>query len=121
MKILVVEDEPLIRLGVVSQVEDAGFAVVEAANADEAIRVIEREDDIGVVITDVDMPGTMDGVRLTHFIRSKWPPIRMIVISGKVGVKASDLPSGTRFFTKPCQEAPLLNAVRELSGMGGTP
>jgi CheY-like chemotaxis protein len=121
MKILVVEDEPLIRLGVVSLVEEAGFEVLEAGNADEAIRIIESTDGIGVIVTDVDMPGSMDGIKLAHFVRHRWPPIRLIVISGQAGVKLSDLPSGTRFFAKPCQEVPLVNAVRELSGMGGTP
>ena len=76
MKILVVDDEPLIRLGLVSMVEEAGFAVLEAANADEAIRVIERTSDVALVITDVDMPGSMDGVRLAHFVRERWPPDR---------------------------------------------
>jgi CheY-like chemotaxis protein len=121
MKILVVEDEPLIRLGLVSLVEEAGFAVAEAANADQAIRAIEANPDVRVVITDVDMPGGMDGVRLANFIRNRWPPIQLIVISGKVGVKLSELPQGARFFTKPAQEVPLLNAVRELSGVGGAP
>ena len=121
MKILVVEDEPLIRLGVASLIEEAGFEVLEAGSADEAIRVIERVRDVSVVITDVDMPGSMDGIKLAHFVRDRWPPIRLIVISGQAGVKLSELPSGARFFAKPCQEAPLVNAVRELSGMGGTP
>jgi CheY-like chemotaxis protein len=120
MKILVVEDEPLIRLGLVSLVEEAGFAVTEAANADQAIRALEANPDVRVVITDVDMPGGMDGVKLAHFVRDRWPPIQLIVISGKVGVKLSELPPGSRFFTKPAQEAPLISAVRELSRAGGS-
>ena len=117
MKILVVDDEPLIRLGLVSMVEEAGFAVVEAANADEAIRIVEKNPDITIIITDVDMPGSMDGVRLAHFVRERWPPIRLIVVSGKVGVQQHALPEGARFFAKPYEEAPLLSALRELSGL----
>ncbi|MEO6395625.1 MAG: response regulator [Devosia sp.] len=121
MRILVVDDEPIIRLGLVIMVEEAGFAVAEAANADEAVRVIERTPDIGLIITDVDMPGSMDGLKLAHFVRDRWPPIRLIVVSGKIGVKQTELPAGARFFTKPFQEGPLINAVRELSGTGGVP
>jgi CheY-like chemotaxis protein len=119
MKILVVEDEPLIRLGLVSLLEEAGFDVLEAANADGAIRMIDAHADIRVVVTDVDMPGSMDGVRLAHYVRAHWPPIQLIVISGKVGVSLSELPTGSRFFTKPCQEATLIGAVRDLSAAGG--
>lgn len=120
MKILVVEDEPLIRLGMASLVEESGFVAVEAANADAAIRVLERHRDIRIVITDVDMPGSMDGIRLAHFVRERWPPVQLIVISGQVGAEKAELPPGTRFFTKPWREELLLSAVRELSG-GGPP
>ncbi len=120
MKILVVEDEPLIRLGMVSLVEESGFTAIEAANADSAIRVLEQQPDIRVVITDVDMPGSMDGIKLAHFVRKRWPPIQLIVISGQVGADKAELPQGTRFFTKPWREELLLSAVRELSA-GGTP
>ncbi len=116
MKILVVEDEPLIRIGMASLVGECGYVALEAANADHAIRLIEKDPDVAVMITDVDMPGSMDGVRLAHFVRDRWPPIQLIVISGKVGVGASELPMGARFFAKPCRDDLLLAAVRELSG-----
>jgi CheY-like chemotaxis protein len=115
-KVLVVEDEPLIRIGLVSLVEDAGYEVREAANADDAIRIVEREPDIHVIVTVVDMPGSMDGVKLAHFVRGRWPPIHLIVVSGKIGVGATELPSGTRFFSKPLREEMLLAAIREMSG-----
>jgi two-component system, response regulator PdtaR len=116
MKILVVEDEPIIRLGIVAMVEEAGFSAVEASNADQAIQVIERTADIAVVITDVDMPGTMDGVRLAHFVHSRWPPIRLIVVSGKIGIDEAALPAGARFFSKPLPEDRLLATVRDMIG-----
>ena len=116
MRILVVEDEPIIRLGIVAIVEDAGFDALEASNADQAIRIIEQNSDISVVITDVDMPGTMDGVKLAHFVHGRWPPIRLIVVSGKIGIDEAMLPAGARFFTKPFPEDRLLATVRDMTG-----
>ncbi len=118
-KILVVEDEPLIRLGIVIMLERSGFEAIEADTADEAISIIEARGDILLVVTDVDMPGTMDGVKLAHYIRSKWPPIKLIVISGKVGLSTIDLPSGARFFSKPYEDAKLLHTIdRMIAGNG---
>lgn len=111
MKVMVVEDEPLIRLGLVSTIEDAGYEVVEAANADDAIRKLEQIEGIRLVLTDVDMPGSMDGIRLVHYVNNRWPPVRLVVISGKVGVTSSQLPAGARFMTKPYQETALINMV----------
>lgn len=111
MKILVVEDEPLIRLGLASVIEDAGYEVVEAASADEAIRRLEANREIRLVLTDVDMPGSMDGIQLANYVRGRWPPIRLIVISGKVGVKPGELPPGARFMSKPYQEPALMQLV----------
>lgn len=117
--ILVVEDEPLIRLGMAFMLEDAGFAVVEAANADEAIERLERNPNIRVIITDVDMPGTMDGVKLAHYVRRQWPPIQLIVVSGKVGLKDIELPEGTEFLSKPYQDAHLLRVIEKVTGAAG--
>ncbi len=116
MKILVVEDEPIIRLGMVSSIEDAGYDVVEASNADDAIRRIEGDSEVRVVVTDVDMPGSMDGVRLAHYVRRRWPPIQLLVISGKTGVGTAELPSGVEFISKPYQEPRLLTLIETLSG-----
>jgi CheY-like chemotaxis protein len=121
MKVLVVEDEPIIRLGMVSSIEDAGYDVIEASNADEAIARLAQDDEVGVVVTDVDMPGSMDGIRLAHYVRRRWPPIQLLVISGKIGVKTGELPAGARFMSKPYQEPQLLNLISSLSGTGGTP
>ena len=116
MKILVVEDEPLIRLGLASTIEDAGYEVVEAASADEAIRKLEQIEDVRLVLTDVDMPGSMDGIRLAHYVNRRWPPIRLVVISGKVGGKPNELPAGARFMAKPYQEPALINMVEAMMG-----
>jgi CheY-like chemotaxis protein len=104
--VLVVEDEPLIGLSALAIVEEAGYEAVEARNADEAITILERRADVRVVFTDVDMPGTMDGLRLAKYIRDRWPPIFLIVASGKAIVREGDLPLGALFFPNPTRSTP---------------
>jgi CheY-like chemotaxis protein len=99
--VLVVEDSPLILMSGLDLVTTAGFEGVGAANADEAIAILEARADIRLVFTDVQMPGTMDGVKLAHYIRERWPPIQLIVASGRSIREESELPAGTRFFAKP--------------------
>ncbi|MBR1154031.1 response regulator [Bradyrhizobium sp. JYMT SZCCT0428] len=99
--VLVVEDEWLLRLLAVELVEDAGFVALQAANADEAIVILEQRVDIALILTDVDMPGTMDGLRLAHAVRRRWPPIKIIIVSGKTRLSDAELPTETRFFPKP--------------------
>jgi len=94
--------------------EDAGFETYEAQNADIAIEILKATTDIRLVVTDVDMPGTMDGVKLAHFIRDRWPPIQLIVVSGKVGVRESELPAGARFFGKPYAQQQFMRAVNDM-------
>lgn len=115
-RILVVEDEPLIRLGVVSTLEDAGHEAVEAGNADEGIQVLEQNPDIALVLTDIDMPGSMDGLRLAHYVARRWPPVRLIVFSGKIVPRAEELPPKARFLSKPYEEPVLLNVIGEMIG-----
>jgi two-component system, response regulator PdtaR len=112
--VLIVDDEPLVRLGAAAIVEDAGFEAVEAANAEEAIAIMEARPDIGLVFTDVDMPGSLDGIKLAHYIRERWPPIRIIVASGKSIVSESALPAGSLFFTKPYVSHAIAHAIRQL-------
>ena len=111
MEVLVVEDEPLIRLGLISLLEDAGLAVVDAPNADGAVRVLETHLDIAVLVTDVDMPGSMDGAQLAHVVRQRWPNIRIIAVSGKVGIDRDALPEGARFLSKPVRDEVLIAAI----------
>lgn len=118
--ILVVEDEALIRLSAVDLVERAGFSAVEAINADDAIRILESRRDIRLVFTDVDMPGSMDGLKLAHYIRGRWPPIHLIVASGKAIIEQSHLPDGAMFFPKPYGEQSIIQAMSGLLGAGGS-
>jgi two-component system, response regulator PdtaR len=99
--VLVVEDEHLIRMDTVSSLEAAGFIVHEAANAAEAIRCLELHNDIRLVFTDVNMPGSMDGLALAHYVRGRWPPVKIIVTSGYAKLGKSDLPPGALFVEKP--------------------
>ena len=87
--VLVVEDSALIRMGAVDLVLSAGYEALEAKDADEAIRILEAREDIDLVFTDVQMPGTMDGIKLVHYIRDRWPPIKLLVASGKAILEES--------------------------------
>ena len=110
--VLIVEDEPLVRLCAVETVEAAGFEVIEAANADEAIRILESRRDIRVVFTYLHMPGSMDGLKLAHAVRNRWPPIKIIVTSGRERIAEQDLPAGGRFLAKPYDPAEIKDALR---------
>jgi two-component system, response regulator PdtaR len=101
IKVLIVEDEFIIRLCLADDVRDVGFDVIEAATADEAIEILESRTDIRVVFTDVQMPGSMDGVDLAHCIRRRWPPTVLIVSSGRTNPSEAELPIGTAFLPKP--------------------
>lgn len=112
--VLVVEDEPLIRLAAMSLVEDSGFEALEATNADEAIAILEARQDVRVVFTDIDMPGSMDGIKLAHYIRERWPPVQIIMASGKAIVGESGLPAGARFFSKPYADHAIADTLRAM-------
>jgi CheY-like chemotaxis protein len=112
--VLVVEDDFLLRIDAVDMVKDAGFEAVEATNADEAIRILEARPNIHVIFTDVQMPGTMDGLKLAKFVKDRWPPIKIFATSGRAKVSAADLPEGSIFVPKPYSPAQIVNTLREL-------
>ena len=99
--VLIVEDEFLIRMQTADVIRDAGYEVIEATNADDAIAILEGRRDIRVVFTDVRMPGSMDGVKLAHAVRHRWPPVHIIATSGHHEIEKEHLPSGSLFFPKP--------------------
>lgn len=113
MTVLVVEDEPLLRFEAVDIIQDAGFKTLEAANADEAIATLNARDDIRIVVTDINMPGSMDGLKLAAAVRDRWPPIEIIVLSGQFMPTARDLPERGRFLAKPYRARDLVNLVSE--------
>jgi CheY-like chemotaxis protein len=112
--ILVVEDELLLRMDAADMVVAAGFTVIEAANADEAIEILETRSDIAVVFTDIQMPGTMDGLRLARAVRGRWPPIKIVATSGHLTVTETDLPEGGRFLPKPYSALDVTSVLREV-------
>ena len=112
--VLLVEDEHLIRMSAAEMIEDAGFEVISASDADEAIRILECRSDIRAVFTDVQMPGSMDGIRLVRVVRSRWPPVALLVTSGRTRVPETDLPTGARFLHKPYEPAQITSALRQL-------
>ncbi len=113
--VLIVEDDPILLLHSVDLIEGEGYDVIEARNADEAIAILEGRVDIAIVFTDVEMPGTMDGLKLARFIRNRWPPVHLIVASGRTSPLAHELPEGSRFFAKPYNDASLISALNDMA------
>ncbi len=115
IKVLVVEDEPILLLFATDVVEEAGYEAIAAANADDAIKILMARDDISIVFTDVRMPGSMDGMKLAAFIRDRWPPIEIIVTSGHLWAAPPDLPARGKFFRKPYRTEHIIDALREMA------
>ena len=112
--ILIVEDEPLIRMDLVDFFKDSGWQVYEAENADDAIVLLEGHKEVRVVLTDVEMPGSMNGLRLAHYVRDRFPPTTLYVVSGRMKLTMDDLPEQTTFLPKPFNPYVLL---RELDAL----
>lgn len=112
--VLVVEDDPVILLGALDLVRAAGYEGVAAGSADAAIAILEARADIRLVFTDVEMPGSIDGVKLAHYIRDRWPPIHLIVASGKDILEENRLPPGSRFFSKPYDERTIIAEIARM-------
>ena len=116
LAVLVVEDELLLRINAVEMIEDAGFEALEAADADEAIEILEGRPDIKVIFTDIQIPGSMNGLKLAHAVRRRWPPIKIVATSGRVNIRIDDLPEGGRFLPKPYLPEEIAGTLRELVG-----
>jgi CheY-like chemotaxis protein len=112
--ILVVEDEPLIRFAIVDYLQDEGFQVFEAANSTDAITQLELHPDIQAMFTDVDMPGGVTGLLLSKAVRGRWPPIHIIVTSGKSHFTTEELPLRATFVSKPYDPAEIVAGFRKL-------
>ncbi len=112
--VLVVDDDPLLRMFTTDIVVEAGFTAVEAADADEAIAILESRSDIALVLTDINMPGSMDGAKLARAVRDRWPPIKIVVVSGQMLLPDLDLPQDARFFVKPYPADAMISALQSL-------
>jgi two-component system, response regulator PdtaR len=110
LKILLVEDEPLISMDLDYSLQQAGHAVVAVSNADRAIDVLESQS-FDLIVTDIDMPGSMDGLKLAAAVRHRWPPVKILVMSGKHRPRTADMPRQARFISKPFSETQLLKAI----------
>jgi CheY-like chemotaxis protein len=113
LAVLIAEDQPLVRMS--AMIEEAGFQTYEAANADEAIALLEKHADIRILFTDIDMPGSMDGLKLAHYVRGRWPPVKIIVTSGHVQVGHQDMPRDATLFAKPYRAMQIAGKLRELA------
>jgi len=113
--VLVVEDDPLVRLDAVDLVEDAGYVVYEAANAEQAIALLERHEDIFAVFTDIEMPGLMDGLKLAYVVKERWPPCAILIASGYVRLSAKDMPDHALFFPKPYTPSAIAEALDKVA------
>src|SRR5438045_2530958 len=116
--VLVVEDEMVLRMRAVDIVEDAGFNPVEAVNADQALAILESRSDISLLLTDIQMPGSMDGLKLAHAVHRRWPTIKIILVSGKVTPSDAEKPADSRFFGKPLQADQMITELQKMVGMG---
>lgn len=113
--ILIVEDEPFVRHDLMDFFEDRGFRVFEAADADEAIEMLSAHATIQIVLTDVQMPGSMDGIKLAHYVRDRYPPTLLFVASGMMRPTAQDLPEQAMFIAKPFDPRSILQTIEQLA------
>jgi DNA-binding NtrC family response regulator len=113
--ILIVEDEAIIRFDLIDFFEHAGYRVFDAGCADEAIAIFERDSSIRVVLTDVQMPGSMDGLKLAHYVRERFPPTVLVVTSGVLNPKKVDLPVDSVFVPKPFDPNRVLGEIERLA------
>jgi two-component sensor histidine kinase/FixJ family two-component response regulator len=116
--VLVVEDEMVLRMRAVDIVQDAGFNAVEAVNADQALTILESRSDISLLFSDIQMPGSMDGLTLAHAVHARWPSIGIILVSGKIKLTDIDTPEDSRFFGKPVQAKEMIAELQDMIGAG---
>jgi two-component system, response regulator PdtaR len=114
--VLIVEDDPLLRMLATDVVSEAGYVALEAGDADQALALLQARPDIALLFTDIDMPGSMDGLKLAQSVSDRRPPIKILIVSGQVRPKPSDLPSNSRFVAKPYRSAALVGELRALLG-----
>jgi CheY-like chemotaxis protein len=117
--VLIVESEGLVRLELARGFRQMGLLALEARDADEAIALLADHPKIRLIVTDIRMPGSMDGIRLAHHVRNRWPPVKIIVASGRLETELSELPSGSVFLAKPFEHGTLWQAATQLLKGGG--
>jgi CheY-like chemotaxis protein len=118
--VLVAENEALIRLELADQLRGMGMIVIMVSDADEAIAMLDTHPEIEVLVTDISMPGSMDGIRLAHHVRDRWPPVKIIVTSGSTGTELSQLPDGSIFLAKPYAPESIEDAMAHVMNKSGS-
>lgn len=113
-KVLLVEDEPIIRMIGSDALEDAGYEVIEARDADEAVRILEAAGEVHVLFTDIRMPGSMDGLALARLVHERWPAMKILITSGDTFPRAAQIPDAGHFLPKPYRLDALQNEVTSL-------
>src|SRR5580698_9098251 len=116
--VLIVEDEMVLRMRAVDIVEDAGFTPIEAVNADDALAILESRSDIELLFTDIQMPGSIDGLKLAHAVRERWPLIKIMIVSGQLKLTDADKPADSRFFGKPLDVKHMVAQMQDMMGKG---
>ena len=114
--ILVVEDEPLLRLDISEALVSEGYNVLAAANADDAIEILQSRTDIRTIFTDINMPGSMDGLKLAAAVRERWPPVNIFVTTGMTAPRPDELPAKAVFIAKPYRSGDVLGVVGSFRG-----
>src|ERR1700754_3090866 len=116
--VLIVEDEMVLRMRAVDIVEDAGFNPIEAVNADDALAILESRPDIEMLFTDIQMPGSMDGLKLAYAVHERWPQIKIILVSGQLTLTDADKPADSRFYGKPLDVKAMITEMQDMMGKG---
>ena len=117
-ELLIVDDDPMLRMDLADRLRRRGFAVLRASNADQAIRLMESHPSVRAVLSDMVMPGSMNGLELLHVIARRWPGCRLILISGMSSPCADHMPPHTQFLLKPASRAFLDKALQICSLRG---
>jgi len=114
--VLIVEDDMILRMRSVDIVEDAGYTPVEAVDADEALGVLQSRSDIALLFTDIQMPGSMDGLELAHAVCERWPQLKIILVSGQLKLSSAEIPRDSRFFGKPLASGQIIAEMQDMIG-----
>ena len=112
--VLIVEDEPLVRMMVIELFQDEGFEVLEAANADQALGIFGERDDVALLFTDVEMPGSIDGYALARWVHANRPAVKTMIVSGRALPRAGDVPDGAAFVGKPYDHEDVMRRVQTM-------
>jgi len=116
--VLIAEDEPLLRLHAADLLEERGCEVVEAEDATAALRVMEDRPDVRLLFTDIQMPGRFDGMDLARQVHARWPHVLLVITSGRIRPRTSEIPDHGRFVAKPYGASELLSQIDDLMNKG---